>query len=427
MLAEKLLLKTLENLRHGRLELVAPSGTRVFGEDRGELSATLVVENSRFFPRAVFGGDDGAGDSYVEGDWWSPNLVSLVRIVVRNLSELQSDSVASGLFSALSRAAYRVRHLRRANTLSGSRRNIAEHYDLSNEFFRLFLDRQMVYSSAIFNSESDSLEDAQMQKLDHICRKLDLGPEDHVLEIGTGWGAFAEWAVRRYGCRVTTTTISEQQYCGAQERFARLGNIANKIELLREDYRKLKGRYDKIVGIEMFEAVGLEHYDDFFGACDRLLTPRGSLLMQAITMNERRFPEYHRASDWIQRRIFPGSELASLSEVLRSLGRATTLTLMHAEDIGLSYALTLAEWRRRFLDARAEVLRLGFDERFIRMWDYYLAYCEGAFRERYIGDSQLLFTKMHSPAPVLGDPGTRDLSRVAFLSGDEVSGATRFN
>ncbi len=334
MIAEKLFLKTLENLRYGRLELIAPSGRLIFGDEASDITSTLVVENPRFFSRAVFGGDDGAGDSYVDDDWWSPDLVSLVRIAVRNLATLQSGSRWSGILSAASRVAFRIRHLLRPNTISGSRRNIAAHYDLSNDFFRLFLDREMLYSSAIFAIEMDSLEDAQMHKLDHICRKLDLGPQDHVLEIGTGWGAFA--------------------------------------------------------------------------ACDRLLTPRGSMLMQTITMNEQRFPEYHRSSDWIQRRIFPGTELASLSEVLRSTGRATSLTLAHAEDIGLHYALTLNEWRRRFLDARAEVLRLNFDERFVRMWDYYLAYCEGAFRERYIGDTQLLFTKIHDPTAIWGDPAAME-------------------
>lgn len=410
MIAEKLFLKTLENLRYGRLELIAPSGRLIFGDAASDITSTLVVENPRFFSRAVFGGDDSTGDSYVDGDWWSTDLISVVRIAVRNLATLQSGSRWSGVLSAASRAAFRIRHLLRPNTISGSRRNIAAHYDLSNDFFRLFLDREMLYSSAIFANEMDSLEDAQMHKLDHICRKLDLGPQDHVLEIGTGWGAFAERAATRYCCRVTTTTISQQQHAAAEERFARLGSAGNRIELLFEDYRKLRGRYDKIVSKEMFEAVGLNHYDDFFGTCDRLLTPQGSMLMQAITLNEQRFPEYHRSSDWVQRRIFPGSELASLSELLRSTGRVTSLTLAHVEDIGLHYALTLKEWRRRFLDARTEVLRLNFDERFVRMWDYYLAYCEGAFRERYIGDAQLLLTKIHNPSAIWGDPAPAEVA-----------------
>ena len=406
MIAEKLFLKKLESVRHGSVELIAPSGRYVFGDPASDLAATWVIENPRFFSRILIGGNDGGGDSYVDGDWWSPDLVSLIRLAVRNMATtLPSGSRLSSPLSAVTRIAFRISHRLRANTISGSRRNIADHYDLSNDFFRLFLDREMVYSCAMFVNETDSLEDAQRHKLDHICRKLNLKPGDRVLEIGTGWGAFAEVAATLYSCRVTTTTISRQQHAAARERFDRLGEAGCRIELLFDDYRNLRGMYDKIVSIEMFEAVGLKYYDAFFGACDRLLAPHGSMLLQTVTMNEQEFRHYHRSADWIQRRIFPGSELSCLSEVLRSVGRSTSLTLSHLEDIGPHYALTLNEWRRRFLDARTEVLRLGFDERFVRMWDYYLAYCVGAFRERYIGDAQLLLTKMHNPTAVLGDPG----------------------
>lgn len=402
-LSEKLFRRTLAHVKHGRVELIPPSGqSQVFGDPGAALRATLVVENPRFFSRALLGGDDGAGDAFVDGDWWSDDLVSLIRIAVKNLGTLNSGLRWT---SGVSRLLYRLRHASRDNTVDGSRRNIAEHYDLSNDFFRLFLDsKAMMYSCAIFEDENESLEQAQLNKLDHICQKLGLGPDDHVLEIGTGWGGFAERAVTKFGCRVTTTTISRQQHDAAQARFERAG-IQDRVELLLEDYRKLRGQYDKIVSIEMFEAVGLDHYDEFFGACQRLLKPEGSMLFQTITMNEQRFPQYHRESDWIQRRIFPGAELASISEVLKSVGRTTSLTLMHAEDIGVHYSLTLAEWRRRFHEAREEVLRLNFDERFLRMWDYYLAFCEGAFRERYIGDAQILLTRIHNPQTILGDPG----------------------
>jgi cyclopropane-fatty-acyl-phospholipid synthase len=405
MIAEKLFLRKLESVRHGSVELITPSGRYVFGDPASDLAATWVLENPRAFSRILFGGNDGGGDSYVDGDWWSPDLVSLIRLAVRNMATtLPGGSRLSSLLSATTRLAFRISHRLRPNTISGSRRNIAEHYDLSNDFFRLFLDRAMVYSCAMFVNESDSLEDAQRHKLDHICRKLNLKPDDHVLEIGTGWGAFAELAATLYGCRVTTTTISQQQHAAAKECFERLGEAGRRIELLLEDYRNLRGKYDKIVSIEMFEAVGLKYYDAFFGACDRLLAPHGSMLLQTVTMNEQEFRHYHRNADWIQRRIFPGSELSCLSEVLRSVGRSTSLSLSHLEDIGPHYALTLNEWRRRFLDAHTEVLRLGFDERFVRMWDYYLAYCVGAFRERYIGDAQLLLTKMHNTTALLGDP-----------------------
>jgi cyclopropane-fatty-acyl-phospholipid synthase len=224
-----------------------------------------------------------------------------------------------------------------------------------------------------------------------------------VLEIGTGWGGFAEHAVTHYECRVTTTTISRRQYEHARERFRSFPQ-GDRIELLQEDYRKLRGQYDKIVSIEMFEAVGLGYYDAFFGACDRLLRPDGVMLLQTITINEQAFPAYHRSSDWIQKYIFPGSELASVSEILRSLARATALGLYHAEDIGTHYARTLAAWRQRFQDSVREVRQLGFDDRFIRMWDYYLAYCEGAFLERHVGDFQLLLTKNHNPRTLFREP-----------------------
>jgi cyclopropane-fatty-acyl-phospholipid synthase len=401
MIPEKLFLKALEKLKFGTLELVSGNTRRVFGDGSGELAATVVVERPEFFAKVLFGGEDGAGEAYMAGDWWSPDLVSVIRIASRNLTSLAGGN---RLLSSLSRTALKARHKMRGNTVTGSRRNIAEHYDLSNDFFRLFLDERMVYSSAVYETEADSLEDAQVRKLDRICKKLALSPDDHLLEIGTGWGAFAEHAVRHYGCRVTTTTISQEQFKGAAERFARMGDAALRIDLLLTDYRALSGQFDKIASIEMFEAVGLDNYDHFFGACERLLKPDGMMAMQAITMNECRFPEYHRGSDWIQRRIFPGSELASVSEILRSLGRVTSMSMTHCEDIGMHYALTLAEWRRRFLAAREEVRRLGFDERFLRMWDYYLAYCEGGFRERYIGDVQLVLGKMHSSRTLFGDP-----------------------
>jgi cyclopropane-fatty-acyl-phospholipid synthase len=382
---KKLFLKMLEGLRGGSLELVCGGDTLHFGDASGDLHAQLVVHDEKFFARAVLGGDVALGESYMDGEWSSPDLVTLVRIAVRNLQQIETSNAAISLFSRL---ADTFRHRRRANTVEGSRANIQAHYDLSNDFFRLFLDRSMMYSCAWYESEDDSLETAQQQKLDRICRKLELGPEDHVLEIGTGWGSFALHAAREYGCMVTTTTISREQHDYARERFR-----GERIELLFEDYRNLRGRYDKIVSIEMFEAVGLEFYDQFFGACDRLLEPHGSMLIQTITMNDRTFPAYRRRADWIQKYIFPGSELASLTGVLQSLARATKLLPFGLEDMGLHYARTLAAWRERFHAAEADVRKLGFDDRFIRMWDYYLAYCGGAFLERHISDVQLMMIK----------------------------------
>ena len=406
---KKLFLKMLAGLKGGRLKLVTETGTYRFGEAGAELEATLVVHRERFFRRALWGGDMGMGEAYMDGDWSSPDLVALVRLAVRNLGQLESSNA---LLTVAGRIADTLRHKLRANTIAGSRRNIQAHYDLNNDFFRLFLDRSMMYSCAWYETAEDSLEAAQEQKLERICRKLQLGPEDHVLEIGTGWGSFALYAASHYGCRVTTTTISREQHDLARDRFSTEPG-GERIELLFEDYRKLKGQYSKLVSIEMFEAVGYEFYDEFFGACDRLLTPDGSMLIQTITINDQTFPAYKGRADWIQKYIFPGSELASLSGVLGSLGRATKLGLFHAEDMGQHYARTLAAWRERFLAREEAVLALGFDQRFLRMWDYYLAYCEGAFLERHISDVQLVLTKVGNPRPLMGEPwGTRDVAEL---------------
>jgi cyclopropane-fatty-acyl-phospholipid synthase len=368
--ARQAVFRMLENVRHGALEVICPERTYLFGEVGTGLRAALAVHDERFFSRVLWGGDDAAGDSYVDGDWSSPDPVAVVRLAARNLSELEGGNP---VLSFANRLFHRIRHRMNGNTVVGSRRNIQAHYDLSNDFFRLFLDRNMVYSSAVYRDATDSLEAAQIEKLDRICRKLQLGPHDHVLEIGTGWGAFALYASRIYGCRVTTTTISREQHDEARRLFAGAGEAGTRINLLLEDYRNLQGSFNKLVSIEMFEAVGLDYYDAFFSTCDRLLTPDGSMVMQAITMNEHRFDAYRKQSDWIQRRIFPGAQLASIREILNSLVRSTRLSLYNVEDIGLHYAYTLAEWRRRFHEAIDEVRALGFDEAFCRMWDYYLA------------------------------------------------------
>ena len=420
--AKNLFLKSLQSLRGGSLKVICDSQTLQFGEPGALLEATVVVHDHRFFHRAIFGGDIGLGESSMAGEWSSPDLTSVVRLAVRNLARMEREN---RVLSAFSRMFDILRHRLRGNSLAGSRRNIGAHYDLSNDFFQLFLDSSLMYSCACYDAEVDSLEAAQFQKLDRICRKLRLQPEDHVLEIGTGWGGFAEHAVKHYGCRITTTTISRQQFEYARNRFAAMA-AGDRIELLQEDYRNLRGQYDKIVTIEMFEAVGLRYYDHFFRACNRLLRPDGSMLMQTITINEQAFPSYRWRTDWIQKYIFPGAELASVSEILRSLARVTALSLYHAEDIGTHYAWTLAAWRQRFQDRLREVRALGFDERFIRMWDYYLSYCEGAFLERHIGDFQLLLTKNHSPRTLFGEPWGeegQDIDRISHFATRAVGSA----
>lgn len=399
--AKRLLFRALEDVRGGHLEIICPEATYTFGEPRAEPHAMAVVHDERFFLRALLGADVGIGESYMDGDWTSPDLVALVRLAVRNLRLFHARN---RFFSVLRRFTERLRHRSRSNTVRGSRRNIRAHYDLGNEFYRLFLDPQMVYSCAYYQHEEDSLETAQRQKLDVICRKLGIKPGERVLEIGCGWGAFARHAARNYGAHVTAVTISRAQFEYAAAQIAQANLAPGSVKLVLEDYRRLAGTFDKIVSIEMFEAVGFEHYDEFFGACDRLLAADGSMLLQIITIPEQEVASYRRRVDWIQTYIFPGSELASIGEILLSLRRATRISLVDMENLGVHYARTLATWRARFFEQQEAVQRLGFDVRFLRMWDFYLAWCEGGFRERYINDVQLVFAKNGTQRSLLGDP-----------------------
>lgn len=349
-----------------------------------------VIHHERFFSRAITGADVGIGESYMDGDWSSPDLVALVRLVTRNLRRVDSGN---GIFSALRSFTFRARHRLRSNSLKGSRRNIRAHYDVGNDFYRLFLDREMLYSCAYFRCPGDTLEDAQRNKMELICRKLRMEPGDRVLEIGCGWGSFAIYAAKNFGAHVTGVTISPAQYEFATRRLGETEVSPGSARILLQDYRRLEGRFDKIVSIEMFEAVGLNRYDEFFGACDRLLTPDGSLLMQTITIPDQELRAYRHRVDWIQTYIFPGSELAFLGEIQKSVARAAQLSLTHLESFGLHYAKTLELWRERFFQKLAMVQGLGFPESFQRMWDFYLSWCEGAFRERYINVVHLLMTK----------------------------------
>ena len=402
-LAKALLLQALSGLQEGYLEIRDGSEVYRFGDEASQLRAEGRIRDPRAYELGAWRGEVGLGEAYMQGYWTSPDPVSVVRMAVRNMAAFDQSS---GVMAVMGKMIARLRHLARANDRKGSQANIAAHYDLGNDFYRLFLDDSLAYSCAFFEHPDQDLAGAQRAKFERICQKLKLGPKDRVLEIGTGWGGFAAYAAKTHGCHITTTTISRQQHDHAQALFAREG-LENRITLLFEDYRDLKGQFDKVVSIEMFEAVGLKFYDAYFAAVDRLLTPDGLALIQTITMNERRFPTYIRSTDWIQQYVFPGAELASLSEILRSLGRATTLNLHHLEDIGLHYARTLQCWRSSFLAHLDEVRSQGFDDTFLRMWDYYLAYCEGAFRERYIGDAQLLLAKAATPRSLMAEPWGR--------------------
>ena len=400
-LAKRLFLHTLSNVHSGFLEIVCPDATYAFGEAGAKLRAMAVIHDERFFVRALSGADIGIGESYMDGDWTTPDLVALVRLAVRNLRTIDSSNRFA---SALRGFVSRIQHTLRANSVSGSRKNIHAHYDLGNDFYRLFLKEQMIYSSAYFEYEGESLEMAQTRKLDLVCKKLRIQPGDRVLEIGCGWGAFAIHAAKHYGARVTGITISEEQWRFAIERVAKEKTGNGSVKLLLKDYREVRGGFDKIVSIEMFEAVGLANYDRFFRACDTLLTADGSMLLQTITLPDQQFAAYRKRVDWIQKYIFPGSELASINEIHRSLARVTRLSLINSESFGMHYAETLAVWRGRFFRNLDAVRRLGFDERFERMWDFYFGWCEGAFRERYINVAQLVLAKSGAQRNLIGDP-----------------------
>ena len=387
------LIERMQPLRDCQLTLVDALGECVLGRPAADpadtLRATLRVHDATFYRAVAGNGSVGAGESFIEGGWDCDDLVALIRMLVRNRDLL--DAMETGL-ARLGGLAMRALHAVRRNTRRGSRDNIAAHYDLGNDFFATFLDDNLMYSSAIFAARDEGLEAASARKLERICRKLALSPEDRVIEIGSGWGGFALHAARNHGCRVTTATISREQYQLARERVHAAG-LSDRIDVMLADYRDLSGRYDKLVSIEMIEAIGHQYLDTYFARVGRLLRDEGMALIQAITIEDHRYEKALRAVDYIKRYIFPGCFIPSISAMLSAAAQHSDLKLYNLEDIGPSYALTLAAWRERFHRARAEIRALGHDERFLRRWDFYFAYCEGGFRERAIGDVQMLFVK----------------------------------
>ena len=380
---------TLDALRGGQVRLLDELGERLLGDagpEGASLRPTLRVHAPAFYRSLAGNGSVGAGESYMDGAWDCDDLVALVRLLVRNRELL--DGMERGP-ARLGGLAMRALHALQRNTRAGSRRNIAAHYDLGNEFFRLFLDDGLMYSSAMFASPADTLEQASERKLRRICEKLDLRAGDHLLEIGTGWGGMALYAAREYGCRVTTTTISAKQHALATER-VRAAGLGERITLLRSDYRDLQGRYDKLVSIEMVEAVGHQYLDGYFERCAALLAPGGLALVQAITIEDHRYAQALGSVDFIKRHVFPGSFIPCASALVESAARAGRLRLLNLEDFGDSYALTIRHWRQRFHAHREQARALGLDERFLRLWDFYLCYCEGGFLEHAISDAQLL-------------------------------------
>lgn len=382
----------LRGFDHGRLTLRDGQGTLELGNPTAapaDPDVHVDVLDPSFYLAVAAHGSVGAGEAYMNGHWRCNDLVGLIRLLLRNRGLL--DGLETGL-ARIGGLAMRASYGLRRNTRHGSRRNIAAHYDLGNDFFELFLSADLMYSSGYWVGPDDTLEAASTRKLDLICRKLDLKRGDRVVEIGTGWGGFALHAAKHYGCHVTTTTISRKQHALACGRVAAAG-LGDLVHVLLRDYRDLDGRYDKLVSIEMIEAVGAEYLDTYFRQLGRLLKPDGLALLQAITIEDHRYAQALKSVDFIKRHVFPGCFIPSLNAMLAAKTRSCDLTLVAQEDFGHSYARTLNAWRKRFLAKLSAVRAQGFDERFIRMWEFYLAYCEGGFRERSIGVSHLLLAR----------------------------------
>ena len=390
-LARSFMLKVLEKLSIGSLTLKEQNETLTFGstDDPSAPHAEVQVHDNDLYRRILTGGSIAAGETYIEGLWSSPDLTAVTRAFSANMAMLEAMSDKQNW---LARTALKISHWARRNTTARSRENISAHYDLGNDFFSLFLDPSMMYSSAVFPSPESDLAAASQHKLHLICEDLELTSEDHLVEIGTGWGGMAIYAAEHYGCQVTTTTISREQFDYTVAAVAEKG-LQDRITVLFDDYRDLEGRFDKLVSIEMIEAVGHQFYDTYFATLSRLLKPHGKAVIQAITMTEQRYEQARDSVDFIKRYIFPGGCLPSLTVISDALARMTDMQMSHLRDITRDYADTLDAWHTEFLNKLDTVREMGFDDRFIRMWRYYLSYCEGGFRERIIGTYQITMTK----------------------------------
>lgn len=388
-LCRKFTLDFLSQLQHGAITVSEAGVEQHFGDKNAELNTVITVLDPAFYQKLVLAGSVGGGEAYIYGYWRCDNLTALVQIFARNLAVLDKmDST----WARLSRPLLKLLNYRNRNTVSQSKRNIAAHYDLGNAMYQLFLDPSMMYSSAVYPSGTASLADAQQHKLQQICQRLQLTAADHLIEIGTGWGSMAIYAAQHYGCRVTTTTISREQYDYTQARINELG-LEQQVTLLFQDYRELEGTFDKLVSIEMIEAVGDDFLDDYFEKCSSLLKPDGIMVLQAITMVDNRYQQYVREVDFIKRYIFPGGCLPSISRMASAVADKTDLVIRQVQDIGFDYARTLKDWCDNFMAQRDAVHQLGYDDNFIRLWHFYLCYCEGGFRERATSAVHLVLTK----------------------------------
>jgi cyclopropane-fatty-acyl-phospholipid synthase len=396
---QRIVMQSLRQMTLGCLHLELPDGTRmVIGRSDEKISATVRVTRWSFFKRCVLFGDIGFGEAYMDGDWETDDITKVISWFVLNVesSPAMSGSRAKKFLINLLGWRNRLGHLLNWNSLNTSRRNISFHYDLGNNFYKLFLDPTMTYSSALFTDAAQTLEQAQIAKYDRLCRLLKLQPEDHLLEIGSGWGGFSLHAAKNYGCKITTVTISQEQFKYARELFQR-ENLSGQVEIKLQDYRKLTGSFDKIVSIEMLEAVGDEYLEIYFAKCHEVLKPGGLLALQMITCPDSRHESFRKNVDWIQKHIFPGSLLLSIHRVNEALRRTGDLFLHDLKDLGLSYAETLKRWRIAFNRNEDAVHALQFDACFIRKWNYYLSYCEAAFAMRNINVVQAIYTRPNNP------------------------------
>lgn len=388
---KKRVVDLLTGIDGGIIDIVDENGDPSrYGSTKSEsesLIADITIHDKGVWRDVALRGSIGAAEAYAEGRWSTSDLVSVVRVMARNTA--LTDKMEKG-FARLFTLAAKFDHALRRNSKTGSKKNIHAHYDLGNDFFRLFLDKQMMYSSAVFPGPDADLDQASMYKLERICRKLDLGSENHLLEIGSGWGGLAVYAAKNYGCRVTTATISRRQFEYVKN-LIQQNQLQDRVEVVLEDYRNLTGKFDRLVSVEMVEAVGHQYLDRYFDVCQQLMTSDGRMLIQAITVPDDRYDVSRRGVDFIQKYIFPGGGLPSLAVVLQSISRRGQIRLVHFEELAEHYARTLAIWRQRFLANRSHIVEMGFSEEFIRLWEYYFAYCEGGFFERSTGLGQMLF------------------------------------
>ena len=387
---QRLVLGQMERISSGTLSLKAGGDTFAFGQTiEGAPAATLEVHDEQFWSAIATRGSIGAGEAYARSWWTSPDPVAVVRLFVRNHDALQG---LEGGLALLAKPAFGLYHALRRNNQANAKRNIRAHYDVSNDFFGLFLDDTMTYSCGVFADEHTTLREASIAKIDRLCQALELKSSDHLVEIGTGWGAFALHAAGEYGCRVTTTTISKEQHKLAAERFTAAG-LTDRIDLRSEDYRDLTGQYDKLVSVEMIEAVGAKFYPTFFEACQNLLKPNGTMALQAITIVDQHFERARKSVDFIQRHVFPGSCIPSVNALLTAATTASDLRLTRLDDIGPHYVRTLSMWREALRDRWKDARAMGYSDEFLRQWEFYFAYCEGGFAERHISDVHMILQR----------------------------------